>query len=125
MPYPNKIVCFCLLTFFTVNPVVIAHPYYGTSSIYALLDSLAVAGPESPLGQIRMFRDREQRKTIDAPVFTDPVADLNVIGVRIFGKASSLGLFGREETLLGFSDLEKLPLGTSMAGSHSTILQIS
>ena len=26
--------CFCLLTFFTVNPVVIAHPYYGTSSIY-------------------------------------------------------------------------------------------
>lgn len=58
-------------------------------------------------------------------MFTDPVAGLDVIRVRILGKASGFGLLGGEEALLGFSDLEQPVLGISMACSHTQYYKLN
>ena len=54
----------------------------------------------------------------------DPVTDLNVIGMSIFGESRGLRLFGSEETLLLLRGLEQASGCITMGLSHSTILQI-
>jgi hypothetical protein len=47
-----------------------------------------------------------------------------MIGVRVFGESSCLGLLGGEETLLLFSELEEPPRCFAMRLGHNTILQL-
>ncbi|MGA3128974.1 MAG: hypothetical protein ABSD13_19955, partial [Candidatus Korobacteraceae bacterium] len=62
---------------------------------------------------------------VDTPVLADPVPDLHMIGVRVFGESGRLSLLGSEETLLLLSKLEELPRGCTVRLGHNTILQLS
>ena len=97
------------------------------SSLMAV-DSLGglfpIPGPERPKHQVRALASRKARQPIDSPMLANPVSHVNVVGMSVLGKARSLGLLRREETLLGFCGLVK-PLGGFLASiSHNTILQL-
>jgi hypothetical protein len=75
-------------------------------AVYALDFLVPVPGPQCPKDEVGPIRCRKQSEPVDAAVLADPVPDLHMIRVCVFGKASRLGLLGGEETLLLFSELE-------------------
>ena len=86
---------------------------------------LPIPGPERPEYKIRPFRCRKLRQAVDTAVFPYPVPGLHMIGVRIFGESSRLGLLRREEALLLLGEIEEPPRRFSVRLSHDTILQLS
>jgi hypothetical protein len=57
-------------------------------------------------------------------VLANPVPDLHVIGVCVFGESGRLGLLGGEEALLLLSDFEEPPRRFTVRLGHNTILQL-
>jgi len=96
----------------------------GVMAIYTFDFLISVSGPEGPKDEFRPVCDWEQSKSIDATVFTDPVPNLHMVGVGIFGESGALGLFRGEETLLLLGDLKEPPRCFSMRLRHNTILQL-
>jgi len=86
---------------------------------------LSVPRPERPKYKIGPIRCREQRQTVDAAVFPDPVPGLYVVRMRIFGKSGRLGLLRGEEALLLLGEIEEPPRRLSVRLGHCTILQLS
>src|SRR5258708_5256553 len=83
-----------------------------------------VPRPECPQDEVRSIRRRIQGKRIDAAMLADPVPDLHMIRVCVFGESSRLGLLGGEETLLLLSEFEKPPRRFTVRLCHNTILQL-
>ena len=91
-------------------------------SLYLLI---AVPRPERPKDEIGPIGDRKQSESIDPAMLTDPVSNLDVVGMGIFGKSSRLGLLRCEEALLLLGDLEEPPGRFAVRLGHNTILQLS
>jgi hypothetical protein len=84
-----------------------------------------IPGPERPKHQVRAPASGKVGQPIDSPMLTNPVSSLNVVRVSILREPHSFGLLGREEAVLGFSDLVE-PLGGFFAFiSDGTILQLN
>jgi hypothetical protein len=66
-----------------------------------------VPRPERPKDKIGSVSPREEREPVDSTVLPDPVPNLNVIRMSIFGESRRFRLLGREETLLLLRSLEK------------------
>ena len=69
-------------------------------TVNALYFFVAVSRPECPKHKVRPVGRREQGESVDAAVLTDPVPDLDVVGMRVLGESSRLGLLRGEESLL-------------------------
>ena len=62
---------------------------------------LAIPRPERPKDELGPIGYREQSGLVDPAMLTDPVSNLNVVGMGILlGKSSRLGLLCGEEALL-------------------------
>jgi hypothetical protein len=87
------------------------------SSLMAV-DSLSglssIPGPERPKHQVWALASRKARQPIDSSMLTNPIAGLDVVGVRVLGKTRSLSLLGREKTLLAFCNLVEPLTPTAM-----------
>ena len=94
-------------------------------AVYTLDLFISVARPECPKDEIGPISRREQGKSVYAAVLTDPISDLDVVGMRVLGESSSLGLLRGEEALLLFGDPKKPPRCFPMRLGHDTILQLS
>jgi len=86
---------------------------------------ISVARPECPKDEIRPIGHRKQGEPVDAAVLTDPVSSLDVVGMRVLGESSRLGLLRGEESLLLLGELKKPPRCFPMRLGHNTILQLS
>ncbi len=58
-------------------------------------------------------------------MLANPVPDLDVIRMGVFGEPGSLGLLRGEEALLLLGNLEKPPRRFAVRLGHNTILQLS
>lgn len=67
---------------------------------------------------------RKAGESIDSPMRTNPIAGLNVIGMRVLCKTGKLGLLRRKEALLAFCDLVEALRSRFAPFSRSTILQL-
>src|ERR1035437_4964345 len=67
----------------------------GVVAVYALDFLVPVPGPQRPKDEVGPISRRKQSEPVDTPVLADPVPDLHMIGVRVFGEAGRvLTLFG-------------------------------
>jgi hypothetical protein len=83
-----------------------------------------IPGPERPKHQVWALASRKASQSIDSSMLTNPITGLDVVGMRVFGKACGLGLLRCKEALLTFGNLVE-PLGGFFAFiSHGTILQL-
>src|ERR1700739_1526549 len=89
-----------------------------------LCDLSSIPRPERPKHQVRPFASWKARQPIDSPMLTNPVSDLNVVGMCVLSKTRRFGLFRREESLLVLCDLVEPLGGFFPLFPHSTILQL-
>src|SRR5216683_1274209 len=68
-----------------------------------------VPGPQCPKDEVGPISRRKQSEPVDTAVLADPVPDLHMIRVCVFGESGRLSLLGSEETLLLLSELEEPP----------------
>ena len=94
-------------------------------AVYALDFLVSVPGPQRPKHKVRPISCRKQSEPVDTAVLADPVPNMHVIRVCVFGESGRLGLFGGEETLLLLSKLEEPPRRFTVRLGHNTILQLS
>ncbi len=94
-------------------------------AVYTLNLFIPVARPECPNDEIRPIGHRKQGEPVNTAVLTDPVSGLDVVGMRVLGESSRLGLLRGEESLLLLGDLKKPPRCFPMRLGHNTILQLS
>lgn len=83
-----------------------------------------VSRPKCPENQIGAIGHRKQSESVNPAVLTNPVSNLNVVGMSILRESSGLGLLRGEETLLLFSNLKKPPRCFPVRLGHNTILQL-
>ena len=79
-------------------------------AVYALDFLIPVPGPQRPKYEFGPISCRKQGEPVDTAVLTDPVPDLDVVRMGVFGKSASLGLLRGEEALLLLGDLKELQL---------------
>ena len=94
-------------------------------AVHTLHFLVPVPGPQRPQDEIGPVSRRKQREPVDAAVLTNPVPDLDMIRMGVFGESGRLGLLGGEEALLLLGDLEEPPRGFTVRLGHNTILQLS
>jgi len=63
------------------------------------------------------------RAHLDTAVLADPVSNLHMIGVCVFGESGRLGLLRGKETLLLLGELEEPPRRFTVRLGQNTILQ--
>ena len=97
----------------------------GLMAVYTLDLLIPVTRPECPKDEVGTVGRREQGEPVDAAVLTDPIPDLDVVGMRVLGESRRLGLLRGEESLLLLGYLKKPPRGFPMRLGHNTILQLS
>jgi len=93
-------------------------------TVYTLDCFVPVPGPQCPKDKVWPINRRKENQAVDTAVLANPVPCLHMIGVRVFGESSRLGLLGGEETLLLLSGLEEPPRCFTMRLGHNTILQL-
>jgi hypothetical protein len=72
-----------------------------------------------------MFPRGEEGKSVDSPIFPNPIPGLHMVRMGVLSESGSLGLLRSEETLMSLSDLEEPSLCISMISLHNTILQLN
>ena len=65
----------------------------------------AISRPKAPESKVRMICGREHRQSVNATMFSNPVASLDVIRMCVLGDPGSLSLLGRKIPLLPLGDL--------------------
>ena len=94
-------------------------------AVYTLDFLVPVPGPQRPKYEFGPISRRKQCETVDTTVFADPIPDLHVVGMGVFGESGRLGLLRGEEALLLLGELEEPPRRFSVRLGHNTILQLS
>ena len=94
-------------------------------AVYTFDLLVPVPRPQCPKDQVGPISRRKQSEPVDTPVLADPVPDLDMIGVGVFGESGRLGQLGGEEALLLLGDLEKSPRRFTVRLGHNTVLQLS
>ena len=94
-------------------------------AVYTLDFLIPVPGPQRPKDEFGPISRRKQSEPVDTAVLADPVPDLDVIRMGVFGESGSLGLLRGEEALLLLGDLEEPPRCFAVRLGHNTILQLS
>ena len=84
-----------------------------------------VPGPQRPKDEVGPISCRKQSEPVDATVLADPVSDLDVVRMSVFGESGCLGLLRGEEALLLLGDLKEPPRRFAVRLGHNTILQLS
>jgi len=74
--------------------------------------------PQRPKHKVGPVGGWKLRHPVDAPMFTNPVTGLHVIGMGIFGKARRFGLLGGEEALLLLRDFKQPSRGFEVRLAH-------
>ena len=93
-------------------------------TVYTLDLLVPIPRPQRPKDEVGPVRRRKQRDPVNAAVLADPIPDLHVIRVCVFGESCRLGLLRGEEALLLLGDLEEPPRRFAMRLGHNTILQL-
>jgi hypothetical protein len=94
-------------------------------AVYALDFLIPVPGPQRPKYEFGPISCRKQGEPVNTAVLTDPVPDLDVVRMGVFGKSGSFGLLRGEEALLLLGDLKEPPRCFAVRLGHNTILQLS
>jgi len=94
-------------------------------AVYALDFLIPVPGPQRPKYEFGPISCRKQGEPVNTAVLTDPVPDLDVVRMGVFGKSGSFGLLRGEEALLLLGDLKEPPRCFAVRLGHNIILQLS
>ena len=86
---------------------------------------IPVPRPQRPEDKFWPIRRRKQSEPVNATVFADPVSDLDVVRMSVFGEPGCLGLLRGEKALLLLGDLKETPRRFAVRLGHTTILQLS
>ena len=97
------------------------------SSLMAVdsLGSLSpIPGPKRPEHQVRTLTSWKTGEPIDSPMLTNPITDLNVVGMRVLCKAGNLGLLRCKEPPLALCEVVEVLCSRLAPFCHDTILQL-
>ena len=85
---------------------------------------MAISGPKRPEDKIVSLAEREPGQAVDTAMLPNPIARLDVVGMRILRKAGRLGLLGGEKALLPLRHFKEPSQRVEARSSHNTILQL-
>ena len=94
-------------------------------AVHTLDFLIAVPGPQRPKDKFGPVCRWKQGESIDTAMLANPVPDLDVVRMGVFGESGCLGLLRREESLLLLGNLEKPSRRFAVRLGHNTILQLS
>ncbi len=80
-------------------------------AIYTLGNVVASSGPQIPQHKVRSFRAGKVSKAVDATIFPNPVAGLNVVWVGFLREARRFRLLGREKAGLSLGNRKQASPG--------------